>query len=133
MSTSQKTGRGGRDSPGADAQQAQPAGAAAETKEKAPEAGKEIDESEVFREGVGPQYFGSGSYGLGGSTQEGNYGAGESNPQGGVGSFTDAGGYGSSTLYGLEVPPSEESSESNESEAQAPRAPDAGQKKSAGK
>ncbi len=60
------------------------------------------DETELFAPGVDPQYFGSGSYGMGGSNQEGNYGLGETNPRGGYGSFTDSGGYGSPTLYGLE-------------------------------
>lgn len=127
MNASEKVGKGSRDMHGADAPQAQPMGMT-ETKGAAKQ-GKEIDESEVFREGIAPQYFGAGSYGRGGSNQEGHYGLGESNPQGGVGSFTDAGGYGSSTLYGLDVPPAEQSSAADEQPAKASQAPAAGEKK----
>jgi hypothetical protein len=61
-------------------------------------------ESDLFPAGAGPNYFGTGRYGTGGSNAEGNDGIGEINPRGGYGSFTDAGGPGASTLYGEEAP-----------------------------
>ena len=61
---------------------------------------KFVDETELFAAGSDPQYFGTGSYAMGGSNQEGNYGLGDPDPRGGYGDFTDAGGYGSTTLYG---------------------------------
>ena len=61
-------------------------------------------ESDLFPQGSGPRYFGTGRYGTGGSNAEGNDGIGELNPRGGYGRFTDAGGPGTSTLYGEEPP-----------------------------
>jgi hypothetical protein len=89
---------------------------------KPSQAGKIVDEAEVFPPGVDPQYFGSGSYGLGGSNQEGNYGLGETNPQGGYGQFSDSGGYGASTLYGLDVPPADRSAQQQRPAEPAPEA-----------
>jgi hypothetical protein len=61
-------------------------------------------ESDLFPSTTAPRYFGTGSYGTGGSTTEGNDGIGDLNPLGGYGTFTDAGGPGSPTLYGEELP-----------------------------
>jgi len=61
-------------------------------------------ESDLFPPTPGPRYFGTGSYGGGGSNTEGNAGIGDLNPLGGFGTFTDAGGPGSPALYGEELP-----------------------------
>jgi hypothetical protein len=59
-------------------------------------------ETELFPPPAEPRYFGTGSYATGGSTTEGNYAIRDLNPLGGYGSFTDAGGPGSTTLLGEE-------------------------------
>ena len=89
---------------------AQPKQPASETAEAAPAGGTSqgqkptAHESDLFPAADAPRYFGTGSYGTGGSTNEGNDGIGDLNPLGGYGSFTDAGGPGSPTLYGEETP-----------------------------
>lgn len=83
------------------------------------------EEAELFAAGTDPQYFGTGSYGLGGSNQEGNYGLGESNPQGGYGTFTDSGGYGATTLYGLDVPPAQSAETDDQDEQRGTQRDDA--------
>ena len=60
------------------------------------------DERELFPPPAEPRYFGTGSYGTGGPIGEGNYALGEVNPRGGYGTFTDAGGPGSTALLGEE-------------------------------
>jgi hypothetical protein len=62
-------------------------------------------ESDLFPSSSGPRYFGTGSYEMGGSHAEGSDAIGEINPLGGYGTFTDAGGPGSETLYGEESSP----------------------------
>jgi len=109
MSTSEKTESGKETTQSGARPQTQPAAAPSEPGKKREPA----DETELFAPGVDPQYFGSGSYGMGGSNQEGNYGLGEINPRGGYGDFTDAGGYGSTALYGEESPPADTSERKN--------------------
>lgn len=59
-----------------------------------------VGEAELFPPAVEPALFGTGSYRTGGSNAEGNYRMGELNPRGGYGTFSDAGGPGSTVLYG---------------------------------
>jgi len=70
--------------------------------------------AELFPPAAGPRYFGTGSYEMGGSHAEGSDAVGDLNPLGGYGSFSDAGGPGSTLLYGEEQTPI-----SHESPAQA--------------
>jgi hypothetical protein len=53
---------------------------------------------------TGSRYFGTGSYEMGGTHAEGSDAVGDLNPVGGYGTFNDAGGPGSTTLYGEEAP-----------------------------
>jgi hypothetical protein len=66
--------------------------------------GPKLHESDIFPPPGGPRYFGTGSYEMGGTHAEGSDAIGEVNPLGGYGTFSDAGGPGSTTLYGQEVP-----------------------------
>jgi hypothetical protein len=56
------------------------------------------DETELFPPSGETSYFGTGSYSTGGW----NLARGDINPRGGYGSFTDAGGFGATRLYGEE-------------------------------
>lgn len=58
------------------------------------------DEEELFGAGRGPNIFGEGEYGSGGAANQGNYELRDRNPQGAVGSFDDAGGFGGTRLLG---------------------------------
>jgi len=64
-----------------------------------------VHESDLFPPAAGPRYFGTGAYEMGGSHAEGSDAVGDLNPLGGYGTFSDAGGPGSTTLYGAELPP----------------------------
>jgi len=76
--------------------------------------------ADLFPPAAGPRYFGTGSYEMGGSHAEGSDAVGDLNPIGGYGSFSDAGGPGSTLLYGEEQTPT-----SHESPAQAAASPSA--------
>lgn len=58
------------------------------------------DEQALFFNDSGPRLFGEGSYTEGGSNEEGNFEGREASPHGGLGSFDDAGGFGSTQLLG---------------------------------
>jgi hypothetical protein len=73
------------------------------------------EESELFAPPAGPRYFGTGSY-EGGGTHTGSYALGDVNRQGGYGTFTDAGGPGSTELLGEEPEEGEEPSAEDEPE-----------------
>jgi hypothetical protein len=77
------------------------------------------DEASLFAVGQGPRLFGEGSYLTGGSTAEGNYALPDSNPRGGYGSFSDAGGFGSPQLLGETEPACRQVSSEGESRARA--------------
>lgn len=70
---------------------------------------EEPDEARLFTGARSPRLFGEGSYGTGGPTAEGHYAMPDPNPQGGYGSFDDAGGYGSTELLGEHAPSKEPS------------------------
>jgi len=77
-------------------------GAAPETADAARLAAKKPpDSTKLFPPPIEPRFFGTGDYDSGGP-HTGNYALGETNPQGGYGSFTDAGGPGSTALLGQE-------------------------------
>lgn len=72
-------------------------------------------EADIFPTPSKPSLFGTGSYEMGGTHAEGSDAVGDLNPLGGYGTFSDAGGPGSTTLYGEEAP--EASGASAEGEA----------------
>jgi len=82
----------------------QPSRAEAEQASTTEERRPTAHESDLFPPTAGPRYFGTGSYEMGGSHAMGSDAIGDLNPLGGYGSFTDAGGPGSATLYGEELP-----------------------------
>jgi hypothetical protein len=63
-----------------------------------------VHESDIFPPPTGARYFGTGSYEMGGTHAEGSDAIGDLNALGGYGTFSDAGGPGSATLYGEELP-----------------------------
>lgn len=80
-----------------------------------------VHEADIFPPAAGARYFGTGSYEMGGTHAEGSDALGELNPTGGYGTFNDAGGPGSTTLYGEEelppepgVPPEGEAAKSSQ-------------------
>ena len=81
------------------------------------------EEQEFFLAESGRRLFGEGSYAEGGSNEEGNFESRDTNPHGGYGSFTDAGGYGATELLGeheshaSSVPGDEKAEERTESES----------------
>jgi len=100
--------RESNDRPAADATEPadsqQPSGAERERASVVEGRRRTVHESDLFPPTAGPHYFGTGSYEMGGSHSEGGDAIGDLNPLGGYGSFTDAGGPGSATLYGEELP-----------------------------
>jgi len=82
----------------------QPSGAEQERASVVEERRRTVHESDLFPPTSGPHYFGTGGYQMGRSHSEGSDAIGDLNPLGGYGSFTDAGGLGSATLYGEELP-----------------------------
>jgi hypothetical protein len=63
-----------------------------------------VHESDIFPPASGSRYFGTGSYEMGGTHAEGSDAVGDLNPLGGYGTFNDAGGPGSTALYGEDLP-----------------------------
>jgi len=66
-----------------------------------------VHEEEIFPPFPAARYFGTGSYEMGGSHAQGSDAIGDLNPLGGYGTLSDAGGPGSTTLYGDETPSGE--------------------------
>lgn len=104
MSAPESDGDRATQQPEQDAPQGAPEGQNAVTA-VSPERPKrpQVHESDLFPPAAGGRYFGSGSYEMGG-THEGSDASADLNPLGGYGTFSDAGGPGSTTLYGEEEP-----------------------------
>jgi len=83
-----------------------------------------VHEADILPTPSGPRLFGTGSYGMGGTHAEGSDALGDLNPLGGYGTFNDAGGPGSTTLYG-EPAPAETGTPPEADATDSPQAPPA--------
>ncbi len=84
-----------------------PADTRSDATDRSGHAGELRHTAELFARPRQPRFFGVGDYDSGGP-HTGNADLGELNPQGGYGSFTDAGGPGSTALLGEEAVEAEE-------------------------